>query len=145
MKQIYHPYWKWEDYKNGFYKNCSGEEKKQKIESVLKMFNSKELTEKYMRKAIYEWKYSCEHNLSNNSINKIAYIGQCACCIFDEVPNLVTMYAWKLLSQEIRDRSDKIAIKIIKEWEQNIKLKNTLIHGKQKDMKTEYQMRLHLS
>ena len=27
MKRIYHPYWLWEDYKAGFYNNCSGETK----------------------------------------------------------------------------------------------------------------------
>ena len=31
MKRIYHPYWLWEDYKAGFYDNCSGELKKQLI------------------------------------------------------------------------------------------------------------------
>ena len=52
LKRIYHPYWLWEDYKAGFYNNCSGKEKEEKIKSVIKMFNNAELTEKYMNRVI---------------------------------------------------------------------------------------------
>jgi hypothetical protein len=145
MKRIYHPYNLWEDYKLGFYDNISGKTKEQKINSVLEMFNSKELTIKYMNKVINEWTYSCEHNLTNESMNKIAYIGQAACCIYDKVPNLITMYAWKFLKPEIRERSDKIAKKTINEWMQKQKLKNTSNLGKVKDMTKEYQMKLRFN
>jgi 23S rRNA A1618 N6-methylase RlmF len=145
MNRIYHPYWKWEDHKNGFYENCSGKEKELKKQSVLNMFNSEKLTKEYMNRVIEEWQYSCEHNLTNESMNKIAYIGQAACCLYDKVPNLITMYAWKFLKPEIRERSDKIAKKTINKWMQNRKLKNTSNLGKRKDMKTEYQMKLHLN
>lgn len=116
LKRIYHPYWLWEDYKAGFYNNCSGKEKEEKIKSVIKMFNNAELTEKYMNRVINEWVYSCEHNLTNNSINKIAYIGQGACCLFDEIPSTVTMEAWSELTKEVQDRSDKIALEVISKW-----------------------------
>lgn len=109
MERIYHPYDKWEDFKLGFYDNCSGEIKKSKIESVQMLFNSEKLTHEYMSKVINEWKYSCEHNLSNPSMNKIAYIGQGACCIYDSVPSTITMEAWNTLSKDIQDRSNKIA------------------------------------
>jgi hypothetical protein len=117
MIRIYHHYLKWEDWRFGFYDNCSGEVKNEKIERVLEMFNSEELTRKYMSKVISEWKYSCEHNLTNDSLNKIAYIGQAACCLFAEVPGTVTMEAWSLLTPEVQDRSDKIALEILNKWE----------------------------
>lgn len=145
MKRICHPYWLWEDYKSGFYDNLSGKEKENKIKSVLTLFNSAELTEKYMQRVVNEWKYSCEHNLSNESMNRVAYIGQAACCLYDKAPNLITMYAWKFLDLDVRERSDKIAKKIILLWEQKRKSENILILGKRKDMKTEYQTRLHLN
>lgn len=145
MKRIYHNYNLWEDFKNGFYDNCKNELKESKIRSVIDMFSSEELTYEYMNRVIDEWVYSCEHNFTNDSINKIAYIGQAACCIYDKVPNLITMYAWKFLSYDIQKRSDLIALETIKKWEQNQTLKNILNNGSQKGMKMESQMKLHFN
>lgn len=100
IKRIFHPYTLWEDYKEGFYNTCSGNEKEYKISKVKEMFNSKELTNKFMLKVINEWTYSCEHNLSNLSMNRVAYLGQAACCLYAKVPSLVTMYAWKFLDRD---------------------------------------------
>ncbi len=127
-KRIYHHYEMWEDYKFGFYNNCSGFEKETKTKSVINLFNCKTTTEKYMRRVINEWKYSCEHNLTNPSMNKIAYLGQSACCLYDNIPNTVTMIAWSLLTDEVRERSNKIAIKLLKEWEDNNKQIQTCLN-----------------
>ena len=116
MNRIYHPYHLWEDFKCGFYDNISGEEKKHKISKVIEMFNSEELTLKYMNMVVNDWKYSCEHNLTNESLNKIAYIGQAACCLYGGVPNTITMEAWSMLDKSIHERSDNIANKILLKW-----------------------------
>ena len=144
IERIYHPYNLWEDYKAGFYDNVCGKEKDLKIKKVLEMFNDAKKTEEYMRKVIELWKYSCEHNLTNSSMNKIAYLGQAACCIYAGVPCDLTMRGWKLLTQEVRDRSDKIANKIIIEWILERKSNSTLKNGKKEDTKTGYQTKLHL-
>lgn len=119
MKRIYHPYNLWEDYKYGFYDNCSGSEKQNKIDKAIEMFNSESLTRKYMNKVVDEWKYSCEHNLTNESLNKIAYIGQAACCLYADIPNTITMEAWSKLSKDVQNRSDEIAKEVINKWENN--------------------------
>ena len=116
LKRIYHPYWLWEDYKAGFYNSCSGAEKKEKIESVLQMFNSEKLTAEFMNRVITEWKYSCEHNLTNESMNKIAYIGQGACCLFNSIPSTITMEAWSLLDKPVQERANNIAKEVINKW-----------------------------
>lgn len=122
MERIYHHYEKWEDWKAGFYNACSGKIKEEKISKVIEMFNNEFLTRKFMLKVIDEWVYSCEHNLSNLSLNRIAYIGQAACCLYSEIPCSVTMEAWSLLSKEVQDRSDLIANEILTLWE--VKQKN---------------------
>lgn len=127
MKRIYHPYWLWEDHKNGFYNNCSGEEKKVFISKILEMFNSEKLTEQFMLRVINEWKYSCEHNLTNESMNKIAYIGQSSCCLFCGAPNTVTMEVWSLLSNEVKQRSNEIAEKVLTIWEDQNKYIQTCL------------------
>ena len=145
LKRIYHPYWLWEDYKAGFYNSCSGTEKKEKIESVLQMFNSEKLTTEFMNRVITEWKYSCEHNLTNESMNKIAYIGQGACCLFSNIPYQITMNAWNKLDLNIRIKADIIAKITIKQWERNHKLKIILENGKGNHTQMGYQMKFQLN
>jgi hypothetical protein len=120
--RIYHPYWLWEDYRAGFYENCSGEVKKQLIIKGIEMFNSEDLTRDNMFYVIENWKYSCEHNLTNESLNKIAYIGQSACCVYAKIPSTVTMEIWNLLNSEVQIRSNNIAIEAIKKWNENNKI-----------------------
>lgn len=117
LKRIYHPYWLWEDYKYGFYNNVSGDEKNRLIQKSVDMFNSKKLTKEFMYRVVNEWRYSCEHNLTNESLNRIAYIGQSACCIFANVPSSLTMEAWSLLDDETKQRSNELAKEVIEHWE----------------------------
>lgn len=122
MERIYHRYEYWEDYKAGFYNNISGVNKDLMINKVVELFSSSELTETYMNKVIEKWKYSCEHNLTNLSLNRIAYLGQSACCIYAGVPSSITMEAWHLVSEENRNNANKIAEKIINNYEKNLQL-----------------------
>lgn len=117
MKRVYHPFWLWEDFKCGFYDNISGDKKKELSKKVVEMFNSPEKTKYYMMKVINEWKYSCEHNLTNDSLNKIAYLGQGACCLYAGIPNSITMESWSLLTKEVQNESDRIAKEVLTIWE----------------------------
>ena len=126
MKQIFHHYELWEDYKYDFYNNISGSEKEIKLKQVTEMFNSKELTKEMMFKVVNEWKYSCEHNLTNEGMNKIAYIGQAACALYKNIPNTITMQGWHLVTKEVQERSNSIAEEALKYWEEKITKTNQL-------------------
>ena len=145
INRVYHPWWLWEDYKNGFYNTDSSKVKLKNINKVISYFNDYEATIFYMRLVSKEWRFSMEHNLTNYSMNRIAYIGQSACCLHLGIPSSTTMYAWKFIEHDIRERSDKTALLIIKEWEQKKRYSSTLNLGNQKDIKTEYQMKLQLN
>ena len=121
MERIYHPYWLWEDYQNGFYENVSGEDKASKIQKVFEMFNSEELTRSNMEYVVNNWKYSMQHNLTNPSLNKIAYIGQSACCNYANIPNSITMECWSKLSKDVQDRANEIASNVLSKWIENNK------------------------
>jgi hypothetical protein len=117
MNRIYHRWELWEDYRAGFYDNISGKNKELLSSKVIELFSSKELTEEYMNRVIKEWPYSCEHNLTNTSMNRIAYLSQAACCLFAGCTSSIVMEGWHLVSKENRDISDNIAKEIINEWE----------------------------
>ena len=117
MERIYHRYEVWEDYPAGFYDNISGRNKSEMIDKVVELFSDSELTREYMNRVLNEWLYSCEHNLTNVALNRVAYLGQAACCIYAGIPSTVTMEAWSLVSEDNRKKADQLAEEIIKEYE----------------------------
>jgi len=117
MDRIYHRYEKWECFKNGFFRNVSGQEKISLSEKVIELFNDSEKTKEFMLKVISEWKHSCEHNLSNLSLNRVAWLGQSACCIYAKIPYSITMENWRNVPKDKQDIACDIAEKIIKEYE----------------------------
>jgi len=121
MERIYHRYEYWECYKNGFFDNISGIEKSNLESKVIELFSDSELTEKYMREVISKWTFSCEHNLSNLSLNRVAWLGQAACCLYAKIPYKITMNHWRFLDKERQQTSCDIAEKTIKEYEQSFK------------------------
>lgn len=94
-------------------------EKKKKScqKKVIELFTNTELTEKYMNKVINEWHYSCEHNLTNISLNRIAWLGQSACCLYAKIPYSITMENWRYVDEENRNIACEIADKIIKQYQ----------------------------
>lgn len=120
MDRIYHRYEYWECYKNGFFKNISGAEKNILSAKVLELFNDSEKTEIYMQKVINEWVYSCEHNLTNLGLNRVAWLGQSACCLFAKIPYSITMQNWRFVNDDKKVIACEIAEKLIKEYEINL-------------------------
>lgn len=120
VKQIYHPYWLWEDWKNGFYNSFSVSEKKVKSKEIINLFKDPEKTEYYMNKVIKDWKYSCEQNLTNIQMNRVAWLGQSACLLHSNSPSELTMDTWKYVPLKYQKIANKIAEKIIKNYVENL-------------------------
>lgn len=120
MKHKPYPYWIREDYQNGLYETSVADEG-QHTEKVLKLFKSEYRTIKAMSAVINNWKKAVEHNLTNGSINKIAWLGQAACCYRFNTPDFVTKKAWWELTKDTRNRADKNARDLIEAYESKIK------------------------
>lgn len=91
--------------------------KEKLIHEVIYFFNSYELMKCYMERVVEEFKYSCEHNLTNPNMNKIAFIGQCSLALWKRIPREITMIGWNYLDPKIQERANKFADKQIKRWE----------------------------
>ena len=116
MKKVFYHYKKWEDHKHGMFRTtCENEE--QKVQSCVDLLCNLPALNEYMRIVSTEWKYSSEINLSNRSRNRQAWLGQAACCKYCEAPEYVTKKAWKLLTDEQREKANFVADRIISEWE----------------------------
>jgi hypothetical protein len=120
MKHKPYPYWIREDYLNGLYETAISNEDIH-AQKVIDLFNSEYRTIKAMSAVIRNWKKATEHNLSNTSINRVAWLGQAACCYRFKTPDYLTKKAWWKLPKETRDRADKNAKDLIEDYESKIK------------------------
>lgn len=115
--QRWHPWHLWEDHRHGFYNNISGKKKRQIAEAVVALFKDTPRLACAMRAVAETWTYAMEHNLTNPSLNKIAYIGQCAACLEVGAPATVTMEMWSTLDASVRKAADAAALAVLKDWE----------------------------
>lgn len=123
MERVYHRYEDWECFKNGFFKNISGEEKKLKSLKVIEIFTNEKETEFLMLRVVKEWINSSEHNLTNLGLNRVAWLGQSACCIGEGLPYKITMETWRLVPEKDRIKACEIAQEIITDYEKQQKTK----------------------
>jgi len=117
MKRIYHIWDKWECYPAGFYENhppdkMTNEEAEIFYRDFLSDIN---LFSKCLQKVIDEWKNSCEHYLTNEKMNRIAWMGQAAVCIYKGIPSKFRG-GYNLLDEEQKQKADETALKYINIW-----------------------------
>lgn len=116
MDRIWHPHTLWED--KNMYLTFSGDKNKA-IERVKEIFCSYNETRRLMKRVIDEWKYSCEHNLSNNSMNRVAWLGQACCNIEDGITEDIVRLSWSIVPEEMQLQADRIAKELIDMWDDN--------------------------
>ena len=74
-----------------------------------------ELFASTLEKVITEWKHSCEHYLTNKSMNRIAWLGQAAVCYAKGIPSQFSS-GWSLLSTEQQEKANDIALVYLNKW-----------------------------
>lgn len=119
IKQIYHPYTKWECYKNKMWEDVTGIEAERLLPLAIKFTSNHILYGEAMKRVVYKWRYSCENFLTDLNINRKAWIGHAACSLELNLPENVVRMAWKKLTDEQRYLANKEAEKYIKLWEEN--------------------------
>lgn len=118
MIRIYHTWEKWECYPAGFYENKPNDKSLTKDDCLKKyaeFLNDTPMFESALFTIITTWKYSCEHYLSNEKMNRIAWLGQAAVCYTTGVP-AIFCGGYYLLSKDEQDKADKIALKFLNKW-----------------------------
>lgn len=68
-----------------------------------------------LEKVTSEWVYSCEHNLTNKSMNRIAWLGQAALAYEYKIPASFSS-GWKLLTSEEQKAADEVALTVLNDW-----------------------------
>jgi len=115
-ERIFHTYEKWECHKAGFYKSVHDKLSHTECENeFIRILSDTELFEDLLKKIIVEWKYSCEHYLTNKAMNRIAWLGQAAVCYYSGVPARYSS-AWFDIPEELRIKANEVALKYLNIW-----------------------------
>ena len=115
--RIYHTWDKWECYKARFYEdnppdNMSRDEAVSKYRQLL---TNTKLFSDVLNKIIHEWKYSCEHYLTNERMNRIAWLGQAALAYQYNIPAIFRI-GYHQLTEDQKKEADKTALKYLNIW-----------------------------
>lgn len=114
--RIFHTFDKWESVEYGFYNQTHPKLTTLQCEYKYKELLSKpDEFDKVLNKLIPEWKYSCEHNLTNKSLNRIAWLGQAAVSYKYNVPSKFSS-GWSLLTEQEQENANQVAFKHLNTW-----------------------------
>lgn len=114
--RVFHTYDKWECFKAGFYNTTKDGMAKAECEESYKVFLSDiPRFEAALERVISEWKNSCEHYLTNASMNRIAWLGQAAMCIATGVPSVFRAGFFKLTAKQ-QETANESALKYLNRW-----------------------------
>jgi ParB-like chromosome segregation protein Spo0J len=114
--RVFHTFDKWECHKAGFYNSSHAKWSKDECEKKYAEFLSDDkLFRKALGRVIKEWKYSCEHYLTNASMNRIAWLGQASVCIELGISSDFRA-GYHLLAEEQQEKANKTALEYLNKW-----------------------------
>ena len=115
ISRVYHPYWIWEE--TDFNMWGTTPNRREMLEWAIEFTGDHVKYGEAMMSVANEWKYSCEHNLSNLTQNRKAWIGHAACAYAKKCPEDIVREAWSHLTKEQQYLANGVADLAIKHWE----------------------------
>ena len=134
--RIFHTFEKWECHKAGFYANSKqGMTATQCENEYAKFLSDIERFKEGLDGVLREWKNSCEHYLTNTSMNRIAWLGQAAMCYSTEIPSKFCS-GFNLLTTDEQDKANMVALEALNYWmksynRQEVSMEEALSIGRQ--------------
>jgi len=126
-QRIFHTFDKWECYKAGFYESTKDGMTHEECEcAYADVLSNIELFNSILEKVTTEWKYSCEHYLTNRYMNRIAWLGQASVCYHTGVPSRYSP-AWFRLTKEQQESANVVAHKWLNIWLEKNSIEQTTI------------------
>jgi ParB-like chromosome segregation protein Spo0J len=114
--RIFHTYEKWECYKAGFYNSTKPGMTKDECEEGYRAFLSDpKRFGAALDGVITQWKHSCEHYLTNSSMNRIAWLGQASACFAIGIPSEFRS-GFNLLTTEEQKSANELALEYLNKW-----------------------------
>lgn len=118
VKRIYHTWDSWECYPAGFYDarpRLSDATDDQCRETYRSLLADRDDFRAALSRVTTEWPNSCEHYLTNERMNRIAWLGQASLCIAHGIPARYRG-GYMLLDSGQRLAADLIALDALNRW-----------------------------
>jgi ParB-like chromosome segregation protein Spo0J len=114
--RIFHLFQNWECEPSNFHGTKHKTLSKDECEQMYATFLSNlDLFEEVLKEVISEWKYSCEHNLTNKAMNRIAWLGKASLAKKYKIPSK-SSGGFYLLSKDQQDSANNMALKYLNIW-----------------------------
>ena len=115
-KRIYHTWEKWECYRHGFYdekpQGMTQEEGEEKYRAFLADLNQFEAA---LQVVTETWAHSCEHYLTNDRMNRIAWLGQASVAQALRIPSCCRG-GFNRLTEDQQRAADDLALRYLNRW-----------------------------
>jgi len=117
MRQVFHHHSLWEDARGGMYlpTSCAPAFHEMLARAILA---DPQTFARCASEMVSCWGYSAEHNLTNRSRNRRAWVGQATCCFVAGCPDYTVKNAWHRLTREQQDLANVVADGVILRWEE---------------------------
>lgn len=115
--RILHTWDKWECYPAGFYEDTPphGMTNEDCEEKYRQLLSDEVAFRKALDGVLANWVKSCEHYLTNEKMNRIAWLGQAALCFAHGIPSRFRG-GYNLLTPEQQQNADTIALEYLNRW-----------------------------
>jgi len=115
--RILHTWEQWECYPAGFYGNHppEGMSKEDCEENYRKMLADIPTFESALEMVLAQWPRSCEHYLTNDRMNRIAWLGQASLCVSLGIPSMFRG-GFNLLTEQQQQLANEAALRALNKW-----------------------------
>lgn len=117
MKRVFHHFSRCEENQAGMWRTITGDAREEFVAGASDLMRDAPRFKAAMMRAVQEWPYSCEMNLSASSINRQAWMGHAGNCIALNSPEELTRLGWHRLNQSEQDIANQMADEVIEFWE----------------------------
>lgn len=117
MTRIYHTWDKWECYRAGFFedKPPKGMTRPDAVDAYATFLRDGARFADAAARVIAEWPMSCEHNLTNENMNRLAWIGQASMCLATGIP-AAFRGGFNRLTEQAQYDADQVALRALNTW-----------------------------
>jgi hypothetical protein len=116
-ERIYHHFGDLEEYHSGMWRIVRGDDRKSYILAAADLMRDAPRFKACMLRALEEWQNSCEHNLTAENVNRIAWLGHAGCCIGVSSPEESTRAGWHTLTRPEQDEANRVAAEVLAVWD----------------------------
>lgn len=116
MIRRYFHYKDLEEYKAGMWKITRGDKRQKNAERAADLMRDKAAFTAAMVRAVREWPNSCQHNLTAEDTNRLAFLGHAGCCIAIGSPEENTRIGWHMLTPREQDEANDAAQHVLDQW-----------------------------